>query len=298
MTVDNNYIADNTANGNGGGITIYHQYSPTFNNNTITGNTATTGGGGIYINGIDSTKIIRNLIENNIGTYYGGGIYCVDASANIKNCTIVGNTGGEGGGAHFNNYSVATIVNTILWDNVADPGQDAEIHIEPSGTLTVTYSDIAGGWTGEGNIDANPLFADPNGGDFHLLAGSPCIDAGDPNSLLDPDGTIADMGAFYFNQTTGIKIPQVLPREFTIYENYPNPFNSSTAIGYNLMKPRQVNVVVYDMLGRQVETLVDEKRQAGEHRVVWDASGYSSGVYFYRIEAGDFAETRKMILLK
>ena len=57
-----------------------------------------------------------------------------------------------------------------------------------------------GGWTGSGNIDADPLFVDPVNGDFHLQAGSPCIDTGDPSSPLDPDGTRADMGAYYFDQ--------------------------------------------------------------------------------------------------
>jgi hypothetical protein len=56
-----------------------------------------------------------------------------------------------------------------------------------------------GGWTGTGNIDADPLFVDPVNGDFHLQPGSPCIDTGDPNSALDPDGTPADMGAYYFD---------------------------------------------------------------------------------------------------
>jgi len=79
-----------------------------------------------------------------------------------------------------------------------------------SGSVTATYSDIQGGWYGTGNIDADPLFADPANGDFHLSwanfpipddTKSPCIDAGDPNSPFDPDGTIADMGAFYFNQS-------------------------------------------------------------------------------------------------
>jgi parallel beta-helix repeat protein/predicted outer membrane repeat protein len=298
MTVDNNYIANNTANGNGGGITIYHQYSPTFNNNTITDNTATTGGGGIYINGIDSTKIIRNLIENNTGTYYGGGIYCVDASANIENSTIVSNTGGEGGGALFNDYSVVKIVNTIFWDNIADPGQDDEIHIVPSCTLAVTYSDIADGWPGEGNIDADPLFADPNGSDYHLLVGSPCIDAGDPSSPYDPDSTISDIGCFYFNQLTAIEYEPDIPYSFSLSQNYPNPFNASTVIQFNLPSTSNVLIDIYDLLGRRVKTLHDGYKQAGMHTVTFDDPGLSSGVYFYRLQTENMVEIKMMTLIK
>ena len=62
---------------------------------------------------------------------------------------------------------------------------------------------MQGGWEGEGNIDSDPLFVDPENGDFTLQSNSPCIDAGDPGSEYDPDGTIADMGAYYFHQTFG-----------------------------------------------------------------------------------------------
>jgi hypothetical protein len=79
---------------------------------------------------------------------------------------------------------------------------------------------------------------------------------------------------------------------------YPNPFNSSTTIGYGLPDVGRVRIDIFDLLGRKVETLVDDKQKAGRHRVVWDASRYSSGVYFYRIEAGDFVETKRMVYLK
>jgi hypothetical protein len=79
---------------------------------------------------------------------------------------------------------------------------------------------------------------------------------------------------------------------------YPNPFNASTTIRFILPEPGEIQVTIYDLLGRQVETLVDEEKQAGQYRVIWDASNHSSGIYFYRIKAGDYTETKKMILLK
>jgi hypothetical protein len=116
----------------------------------------------------------------------------------LENCTFTDNTAGySGGGMLCWASSSPTLTNCILWDNHASSG--SEIYDDATGVLTVTYSDIKGGWTGTGNINADPVFVDPVNGDFHLQAGSPCIDTGDPNSPLDPDGTPADMGAFYFH---------------------------------------------------------------------------------------------------
>jgi hypothetical protein len=97
---------------------------------------------------------------------------------------------------------------------------------------------------------------------------------------------------------TAIHEEPVKPDDATISRVYPNPFNSSTTIKYGLPEVGRVRIDVYDLLGCKVETLVDEEKQVGQHQVVWDASDYSSGVYFYRIEWGDFTETKKMILLK
>ncbi len=79
---------------------------------------------------------------------------------------------------------------------------------------------------------------------------------------------------------------------------YPNPFNAYTALKYSLPDAGRVQVSIYDLLGRKVETLVDEEMQAGQHQVVWDASGHSSGAYFYRLQVEGFSETKKMLLLK
>lgn len=80
--------------------------------------------------------------------------------------------------------------------------------------------------------------------------------------------------------------------------NYPNPFNASTTIKFGLPEAGPVTVSIYDILGRKVETLMQGEQPAGYHQVVWDAGKRSSGMYFYRIEAGDYAETKKMVLLK
>jgi hypothetical protein len=85
---------------------------------------------------------------------------------------------------------------------------------------------------------------------------------------------------------------------FHLVQNYPNPFNSTTEISFSLLRTDYVTLKVYDVLGRELRTLVDGRLTAGEHQVMWDATGLPSGVYLCRLEAGGMAQTRKMVLLK
>ncbi len=95
----------------------------------------------------------------------------------------------------------------------------------------------------------------------------------------------------------GVKTNPV-PSEFALMQNYPNPFNPTTAISYQLSAVARVTLTVYDILGRQVATLVDERQVPGAHTVDFDGSRFASGVYFYRLVAGDNVVTRKMVLMK
>ncbi len=85
---------------------------------------------------------------------------------------------------------------------------------------------------------------------------------------------------------------------YNLKPNYPNPFNPVTTIEYSLAKPGMVTLEIYDLLGKRVKTLVQERQQAGTHQVVFDASDLSSGIYFYKIKANQFVRTRKMLLVK
>jgi len=102
--------------------------------------------------------------------------------------------------------------------------------------------------------------------------------------------------------TTNVIVAQtpvpVLPKAFTLAQNYPNPFNPITKIKYALPKDCYVKLEVYNILGQKVVSLVDGKQKAGYKTTRWDAGSLSSGIYFYRLKAGDFVETKKMILLK
>jgi hypothetical protein len=85
---------------------------------------------------------------------------------------------------------------------------------------------------------------------------------------------------------------------YTLRQNYPNPFNPSTTISFAIPANSFVSLKVYDILGREVTTLVSEQLSAGNHSRQWNAMDMPSGVYFYRLQAGSFTETKKLILLK
>ncbi len=102
----------------------------------------------------------------------------------------------------------------------------------------------------------------------------------------------------YQDVLTGIGNNNETPNRFALEQNYPNPFNPSTTIKFQLAKSSFVKLTVFDVLGRQVESLVNDNKEAGYYEVNFDASKFASGLYFYKIEAGDFVETKKMMLIK
>jgi hypothetical protein len=89
-----------------------------------------------------------------------------------------------------------------------------------------------------------------------------------------------------------------MPYSYSLYQNYPNPFNPSTLISYQLPASSLVVLKVFDVLGREIETLVNERQNAGNHSVQFNASNLPSGVYLYRLEAGKYRDTKKLLLLK
>jgi serine protease len=100
------------------------------------------------------------------------------------------------------------------------------------------------------------------------------------------------------NSLTGIDDNPSPPDKFALHPNYPNPFNTRTVLGYNLSEPSEVTLDIYDLLGRKVSSLVSEYQGAGEHFVIWDAKEQSSGIYYYRLKAGNYSQIRRCLLLK
>jgi parallel beta-helix repeat protein len=189
--IRNNYMSGNWANRRAGGIMI-EGASPEVTDNVIVGNSAIEHGGGVGI--VDSSsKIVNNIIANNTcsGLYggYGGGIDCEYASCVITNNTLYGNTALEEGGGIRCYASDVTFTNNILWDNDAPKGR--EVLLGNTSIFHISYCDMMGGqgaahvepgctlnW-GAGVFNADPLFVDAAGNDFHLYYTSPCRNAGD-----------------------------------------------------------------------------------------------------------------------
>jgi hypothetical protein len=90
----------------------------------------------------------------------------------------------------------------------------------------------------------------------------------------------------------------LIPAHFGLHQNYPNPFNPSTTIEFDVQSLSRVRVAVYDVLGKETARLVDDDRPAGHYAVRFDASRIPSGVYFYRMTAGEFSQVRKLIVVK
>ncbi len=192
-TVTNCTFSDNTASFLGGGM-YNHFSSPTVTNCTFSGNTAPLGGGGMGSGFSGSkSKVTNCTFSGNTGGDLGGGMgLFFGASSTVTNCTFSGNTSTVDGGG-IASSSILTVTNCIFWENSDAGGMDesAQIWASASSTPVVNYSNIQGGWTGPGgtgNLNADPNFADADGADntvgtvdddFRLLAGSPCIDAGD-----------------------------------------------------------------------------------------------------------------------
>lgn len=98
---------------------------------------------------------------------------------------------------------------------------------------------------------------------------------------------------------TGINIKTAeIPKTFRLYVNYPNPFNPATTIRYDIPKQSFVKLTVYDILGREVEVLVNEKKEPGSYDILWNAANYASGAYFYKMETESYTDIKKMILIK
>ena len=124
--------------------------------------------------------------------------------------------------------------------------------------------------------------------------------------VISSDGeyiVASDIGEFVLSREALGIADELLPDKFALHQNYPNPFNPVTTLRYDLPENSLVNITIYDMLGRQVKKLINQTQEAGFKSIIWDATNnygkpVSAGVYLYQIQAGEFVQTKKMVLLK
>ena len=358
-----------------------------------------------------SNCILRN---NFIFQAYGDGYGAVVASQSqyvSHNNTFVSNSSG-----YANLSSDGIVSNDIIY------GSSNAVYLDGNSTIQVSYSDIEGGWEGVGNIDANPLFCNPDSSDYTIAENSPCVGTGEdgenmgafgvgcgiqvdwdfslsepvievmgtdnvwnpgdtisvemdfcnntdvahnwyPGVTIESDSSLTSLhsGHIWFyamfadtchtisfsvladssiiadtivafraypealncqNQpeycidgdTLTFEVPIVvqvvsaepehfIPEVFTLHQNHPNPFNPVTILQYDLPEDALVNITIYDMMGRQVKTLINGSQTAGYKSIQWNATNnlgepVSAGMYIYMIQAGQFRQVKKMVLLK
>jgi hypothetical protein len=273
--------------------------NPHIENVKISGN---MGSCGMWLMHGSNPTLVKVEITKNIG-WPVGGLCCTDGSqANLINCTISGNQSIDEdiGGIHIESGSTLNIINSIIWGN---PSKEIGVN---SGSILATNSLFEGGSSGililggenhlywlDGNIDADPMFVDTANGDYRLLEGSSCMDAGLQDAMIvynngqdtlivppmDYIGLAPDMGAHEYDPTSSASQRVYTPNVYSLYQNYPNPYNPSTTI-------------------EKVSNLLSKKLNQGNHTYTFDGKNLASGIYYYQLTAGDYSEVKKMILLK
>ena len=253
--LDNMTISENTSHYSGGGICLDGS-SPNLENVIIIRNNSMDQGGGIVCKDSSSPTLKYVTISENSASA-GGGVYLVNASnPTLNNVTITNNSSCTAGGIYLTSNSTPTLVNTILWND-----SPQEIYFDAnwaSNSITIEYSDVQGGqdsivtndngtvsW-GNGNINVDPRFVNPENGDFHLQWGSPCIDAGDPTSDYsnepEPNGDRINMGAYGNTAEATVAAlkfpvsPDTTAQEDTFYyAEFSVPPDSNVTFSYDLL---------------------------------------------------------------
>ncbi|MBW6474383.1 MAG: T9SS type A sorting domain-containing protein [Anaerolineaceae bacterium] len=316
-------ISNNTATSNyetyGGGISCFNS-SPIFENCFFINNSAKFGGAVYCAHG--SNPVFRNVVfeGNNCGEDWGmGSVLCLEDNwgpcfPSLINCTMTGNAGGVVYPYYIRLISCGwgnpclsnvTVTNSISWYNEGDD------YLEES---TVSYSNVGGGQAGTGNINMEPLFLNTGEHPYQLSPGSPCIDAGTPDTtglnlplmdllgnyrIWDGDGDgieRIDMGAYEFDAPIFVGIPQseIANPKYEI-QIFPNPFTTHPTIEFSLPKTSTVSIHIFNAMGAKVAELHHGQLPAGQQRFRWDAGDLPKGLYFCRVQAGKEIFTQKII---
>jgi len=291
-------IADNSAQYGGG---VYcDQLSNPILTNTRVGDNSADDGGGLYLSESNpnffSVLITDNSADASGGG--GGGICCYDASPNMSHVSLVGNTAFYGGAITCGVGSEPSLTNCLLWSN--HPQELFFIPFDVPNLLTISCSDIEGGEAGietndngtvywlENNIDADPLFCDPENGDYRLQLDSPC--------RTDVCGFMGYTGETCEGESIEDRITELTG--FYLANAYPNPFNPFTTIEYNLTFSSEVLLSVYNISGQLVDVVQAGFVSAGHHNTIWTPSDLPSGVYLVELQASGVRDVMKISYVK
>ncbi len=191
-----------------------------------------------------------------------------------------------------------TVTNSIFAKQVSGPGKTMvnvkELNPGVGKIHHIAYWDIGDvKWASNDVHDTlrtDPNFADPENGDFTIPNGSPLLTFGTNGGAIgDPRWT---------KNAVGVEDEQIAPLQYSLKQNYPNPFNPSTQIKYSLKNDGFVTIKIYNLLGKEIATLINGYETSGEHTINFNAQNLTSGIYFYSINSNEFNATKKMILLK
>lgn len=330
---ESKFVGNSTSDGDGGAVHMGQRYTNSLfvRNNLFVGNVAkgSTGsgrglGGGIVLG--DGISMIAGCVFAGNVSDKGGSAIHLNSGASGAQYVILNSSFNENEGTAIElelDRITFAIYNSIIWDRIEVTGDAPFIKnsILKYGLPAVVYD-------GGGNLSTDPLFVDADGLDnvygtsddnLRLQAGSPAADAGSNDVLdlngngsfvddipFDPDGNlriyneIVDIGAFEQNSHRFVMTePELeLPEVVKLRQNFPNPFNPTTNISFSLPHNEEVQLVIFDVLGREVKRLIDGPMTAGNHVMTWNAGDVPSGVYIYRLAAGSFVEVRAMVLAK
>ncbi len=293
--ISDNIIEENYSTAGGAGIMCHDYSSAVVTGNTIRKNTSPVAGGGICMQRTINTVVIGNTITENDAPYGAGLDTGNDDSSLVRRNIITSNTNASGVTCGRNNKSL--IDSCIIVNN-----EGGGVYLEVTGNTILRHN----------NIINNPGYAVLNVSSSWLNAkdnwwgdaSGPYHPDSNPSGLGD---TVSDYVKFYPWLTEpvviGIKEGKILPKSIITTHVYPNPFKDRVFIQYQVSKTSNVNIVIYDLLGKKIRTLISNKQNAGRYTKIWDSKDdfgnqASNGVYFLRLESMGYKATKRLIKIR